>query len=299
MDNLTHSLVGALIGQTGLKRRTGLAMPALVIGANLPDIDATCVAFGTVSLGMRRGLTHGPIAWVLLPLALAAILYAFDRWQARRGKRPDKRPPVHFGWLSLLALIGCLTHPLLDWFNSYGIRFLEPFSSRWFYGDILFIIDLWLWIGLSAALWLSLRRERRGGAHWRRPAFVALAAAILYAGLNAGISDRHRDETRLAAATPPATIIAGPVPLAFWQREMITGNGDGLWSVDGERLGEIALSRCALAAARAADPAIDAFLFWSRAPFAWRDGETWMLGDARFTDRRAGFSVALPPGTCG
>lgn len=28
MDTLTHSLAGALIGQAGLKRKTGLAMPA-------------------------------------------------------------------------------------------------------------------------------------------------------------------------------------------------------------------------------------------------------------------------------
>ncbi|MDZ4139597.1 MAG: radical SAM protein [Erythrobacter sp.] len=37
MDNLTHSLVGAVLGQAGLKRTTGLAVPALIIGANLPD----------------------------------------------------------------------------------------------------------------------------------------------------------------------------------------------------------------------------------------------------------------------
>ena len=42
MDNLTHSLVGAILGQAGLKKKTGLAMPALIIGANLPDVDATC-----------------------------------------------------------------------------------------------------------------------------------------------------------------------------------------------------------------------------------------------------------------
>ena len=79
MDNLTHSLVGALIGQAGLKRRTGLAMPALIIGANIPDIDAGCVVFGMESLAMRRGLTHGPIAMALLPLVLllATGLYMF------------------------------------------------------------------------------------------------------------------------------------------------------------------------------------------------------------------------------
>ena len=42
MDNLTHSLVGAVLGQLGLKKRTGLAVPTLVIAANLPDIDAAC-----------------------------------------------------------------------------------------------------------------------------------------------------------------------------------------------------------------------------------------------------------------
>ena len=40
MDNLTHSLVGAAFGQMGLKKKTGLAVPALILGANLPDIDA-------------------------------------------------------------------------------------------------------------------------------------------------------------------------------------------------------------------------------------------------------------------
>lgn len=62
MDNLTHSLIGAVLGQAGLKRKTGLAMPTLIIAANLPDIDATCTVFGMLSLAMRRGVTHGPIA---------------------------------------------------------------------------------------------------------------------------------------------------------------------------------------------------------------------------------------------
>ena len=40
MDNLTHSLVGALLGRMGLKRLTSRAMPALILAANLPDIDS-------------------------------------------------------------------------------------------------------------------------------------------------------------------------------------------------------------------------------------------------------------------
>jgi hypothetical protein len=41
-------------------------MPALIIGANLPDIDAACAVYGVESLAMRRGVTHGPIAWLVL-----------------------------------------------------------------------------------------------------------------------------------------------------------------------------------------------------------------------------------------
>ena len=40
MDNLTHSLVGALLGRMGARRLTPRAMPALILSANLPDIDS-------------------------------------------------------------------------------------------------------------------------------------------------------------------------------------------------------------------------------------------------------------------
>ncbi len=299
MDNLTHSLVGALIGQAGLKRKTGLAMPALVIGANLPDIDAGCVLLGDMQhLALRRGITHGPIAWVLLPLALAGLLYGWDRWQARRGRRPESRRPVHFGWLYALAFIGCLSHPALDWLNSYGVRLLAPFSSRWFYGDVLFIIDLWLWLGLGFATWLSLRREKRGG-EWRRPAQVALAASLAYVGLNAAITWQAE---RSVADAPTGTeqVIANPQPLASYRRSVVSG-GNGLYAVDGETLPGVPLDRCDLAAARAAVPAVDNFLIWARAPFVTpREDGTHLLGDARFADSRSQsrFSVVLPQGTC-
>ena len=57
MDNLTHSLAGALLGQAGLKRLSGRSMPTLIIAANLPDIDALTTLLGTPSLALRRGLT--------------------------------------------------------------------------------------------------------------------------------------------------------------------------------------------------------------------------------------------------
>ncbi len=300
MDNLTHSLVGALIGQAGLKKKTGLGMPALIIGANIPDIDATCTIYGMESLAMRRGLTHGPIAWVVLPLVLAGLLWAWDRWQTKRGKRPEGRAPVRFGWLFALALIGCLTHPALDWMNNYGVRLLEPFSSRWFYGDVLFIIDLWMWIGLGFATWFSLRRERRG-RNGRFPAVAALAVLLAYIGGNMLIS-RQAELHGTLDEPYPSQVIASPPPVAFWRRDVISSAGPGLWQVNGEDVGTVPLSRCDLAAASAADPRVKAFLFWSRAPIVNQNAEgQWVLGDARYVRAPAGgdrFSVILPAGIC-
>lgn len=300
MDNLTHSLVGALIGQAGLKRKTGLAMPALIIGANLPDVDAACFLWldGLEHLAFRRGITHGPIAWVLLPLLLAGGLWWFDRWQARRGRRPDKRLPVHFGWLYGLAFIACLTHPALDWLNVYGIRLLEPFSSRWFYGDVLFIIDVWLWALLGAATWFSLRRQKRGG-EWRRPAQIAGAVGLAYIGGNALLT--AVDERGLTASpTGTEIVIANPIPFTPVDREVISG-GNGLYTIDDRSLPGLPLDRCDLTPARRADSEVDAFLFWSRTPFIEprEDGTLW-LRDARFTDTRVGdrFAVQLPEGAC-
>lgn len=314
MDNLTHSLVGALIGQAGLKRKTGLAMPALIIGANIPDVDAACLLWldGVQHLGFRRGITHGPIAWVLLPLLLAGALYGFDRWQAKRGTRPEGRLPVSFKWLFLLSFLACLTHPALDWLNVYGIRLLEPFSSRWFYGDTLFIIDVWLWALMGFATWFSLRREKRGG-EWKRPARIAIAVALAYIGLNWAISVGATVIFGINNKAPgyiaDAQVIASPVPLQFWRREILVGSHDS-WRVGYSDEFKGYSSPVQMSDRNCATPDIfevkaypdaNAFLFWSRAPFAERvsDGSV-ILRDARFYDPRARdrFSVALPDVRC-
>lgn len=313
MDNLTHSLAGALLGQAGLKRKTGLAMPALIIGANLPDVDAACFFWldGVEHLGFRRGITHGPPAWVLLPLVLAVLLYGFDRWQTKRGKRPEGRLPVHFGWLYALSFIGCLSHPALDWLNSYGIRFLEPFSSQWFYGDTLFIIDVWLWALMGFATWFSLQREKRGG-DWRKVGRVAISVSLVYIGVNAWISHMAQYHAAGMIFVQHEKAIASPVPFAFWEREVFApvSNSDASWtyapwpqtiSHPGLDLGSNICDLDLVKDKVDGNSQAEAFLFWSRAPFAERaDNGSVLLRDARFYDPRARdrFTVALPDVKC-
>ncbi|WP_374526037.1 metal-dependent hydrolase [Sphingopyxis sp.] len=294
MDNLTHSLAGAALGQVGLKRKTGLAMPALILAANLPDIDAGCAVYGIESLAMRRGITHGPLALLILPLLLWGLLVAFDRWQARRGTRPARRLPVHRGWLLALCYLGCFSHPAFDWLNNYGIRLLEPFSHRWFYGDTLFIIDLWIWLALGVSVWLSLRRERQGRADWQRPAWIGVTAVCAYIftnGLITGAAERTATAALLASGHKNPLVVASPPPLAFWRRDVFWRDadryGDGRFTpgVGGnlDITGKpTRMDDPRLATWVKGDPAARAFLFWARMPVAESDGDAIILRDQRY-----------------
>ncbi len=147
MDPIAHTLVGAALAKSGLENRSGYAAAALIIGANLPDIDGvTYFVGGDLGLYFRRGWTHGLPAIALWPLLLAGALSLLGRGRARFGT---------LFWLSLLAVA---THPALDWLNNYGMRFFMPFDGRWFYGDAVFIIDPWIWLGLGGALFLTTSR---------------------------------------------------------------------------------------------------------------------------------------------
>jgi inner membrane protein len=301
MDNLAHTLAGAALGQAGLKRKTGLAMATLMIAANLPDIDALGLFFGA-NLDWRRGWTHGPIALLALPPLLALAMLGFDRWQLRRGKRPEGRLPIRFGWLVALAYIGAISHPMLDFLNTYGVRFLMPFSDRWFYGDSLFIIDIWLWLAIAAGIWLSAQRWKRARSRPGLPAIAALAAVSLYtaamatAGRSAEAHVAREAEGR--GMGRPDGVLASPVPVDPFRREIVARFGDAYafgdfrWTPSPSLELQPALvpsnmADPAVSQAAAENPRIATFLYWSRLPFAEierRNGEAVVtIRDARYS----------------
>lgn len=222
MDNLCHTLVGAALAQSGLKKRSPLGTATLLIAANLPDIDGISLAWGRVAaLVFRRGWTHGVLAMSIWPFLLAGAVLVFDRVVTQRG--------VRFWPLVGLAAIGVISHPLLDLLNTYGIRLLMPFSDQWFYGDTLFIVDIWVWIILGTGVLLSVRQERRGGARWQVPARMALGAATMYAAgmfvLGRVAVSQVRFELR-AAGVPAVRVLASPRPITPISRAVVVDEGD-------------------------------------------------------------------------
>ncbi len=195
MDPLAHTLVGAALAETGLKRLTRYATAALLISANLPDIDAISKLWGwDHSLYHRRGLTHGVLAMLILPLLLTGGLWLWHRWRHHRWRLRLRAgdggmataahgPPLHLGWLLALGTLGVWSHPLLDWLNTYGVRLLMPFDERWFYGDTLFIIDPWLWLLAAAGVVMAWSRTAASLVGW-----VALGAATTLMILGSGLA---------------------------------------------------------------------------------------------------------------
>jgi len=222
MDNLCHTLVGLAMGEAGLKRKTRYGNAALMIAANIPDLDVLVFLTGTPSVEFRRGWTHGILAQLLLPLITTAVLVAVDRMAGRRKRQIDM--PLRVPWLLALCYAGVYSHVGLDFLNNYGVRLLAPLDWHWFYGDAVFIVDLWLWLTLGAGIWLS---RRRGTPTAARGALVfatcyALAMLVSAQAARSVVADLWRS-TRGAE---PRALMVGPLPLTPFSRAVIVDAGD-------------------------------------------------------------------------
>lgn len=165
MDPVTDSLLGAGLAHAFFKKRAGPeALPALVLAANLPDVDAVVLLTGSpAALTLRRSFGHSLFCLPWLCLALALVLKALY---------PAKSLASFFR----LALLGAGVHVLFDLLTSSGVLLLWPLSYWRPELDLLFVMDLELILILAAPFILCLPRWEgleRGSRH-------ALAAAAGY-----------------------------------------------------------------------------------------------------------------------
>jgi inner membrane protein len=225
MENFAHTLLGLSLAKAGLERATPLAATALVISSNLPDADVL-MRFGgaTDYLRYHRGFTHSFVGLGLLAAAIALGLTYLDR--RFRLRRDHRRRPVRPLRIFGVAYLGGLGHIFMDFTNNYGVRPFQPFSNRWFYGDIAFVVDPWIWLILgSAVVWLTATNSGR--------AFFWLVVGIILALIMA-----------LALRNPPgqALIIPTAARICWFAGFVIIIAGALLgWGRFGEKLARYSL----------------------------------------------------------
>jgi inner membrane protein len=168
MDNVTHSLVGLM-----LSRVSGRNAWMMVVAANLPDADIISWAGGSLTyIEYHRGIAHSLLALPLMAL-IPMLLFRSRSWQSYAA-----------------CLVGVLSHLLLDWTNTYGIRMLLPFSGRWLHLDMTDVVDPWIWLAfllavaapaLAGLVSSEIGAKKSSGAKqgW---AWVALAFLLAYEG---------------------------------------------------------------------------------------------------------------------
>ncbi len=184
MDNLTHSLVGLAAARAGLERSSPYATFVCVAAANLPDADIVALFGGQYYyLEHHRGITHSIVGTLALSVLLPVLFYLGERLSARlRGREPRAKLK---GLVACSLILGA-SHPLLDWTNNYGVRPLLPWDGMRIYGDLVFILDPWLWLTLGGSVFLLAGEARWRVALWALLG-VVLSAAVLFLPLRAGM----------------------------------------------------------------------------------------------------------------
>ncbi|MBI1891861.1 MAG: metal-dependent hydrolase [Burkholderiales bacterium] len=170
MDNLSHSLTGLAAGELihrslpqepeeGLQRiRRRLLLVSCWLASNFPDLDILLSRLLPKPLGYllhHRGHTHTILFAVLLALLLTGVICLL--WPAARRLLENSRS-ARLG-MALAMIVGFGLHLAMDYLNNYGVHPFHPFDSRWFYGDMVFIVEPMFWIAFGVPLIMCIARH--------------------------------------------------------------------------------------------------------------------------------------------
>lgn len=197
MDNVTHTLLGLAAAEAVAQGRRKPRLPLWIVSAvanNLPDTDVLLTTFvlpGKLNyLLHHRGHTHTLLLAPLFSLLLLlAALYA--------TRKQTSAPKAE---MAFLAFLGVPLHLFADYWNSYGVHPFWPISSDWIYGDMVFIVEPWIWATLLPLIFWAAGRIGRAisGAllvgilalawyhsyvPWPAAAALTIWAAAVFAGL--------------------------------------------------------------------------------------------------------------------
>lgn len=148
-ENLTHTLFGYFIGILLIRKlkfkNPKKAMIAMLIAANIPDIDAVIRFLGAgFYLVHHRQLSHSIIGITVLSLLIALVCTKFRKDEFKKY------------WM--LAFGGTVAHVFLDVITSWGTQVFYPFNNIRYEFSLIPIIDIYvLAIFIAGLVFIRLR----------------------------------------------------------------------------------------------------------------------------------------------
>jgi inner membrane protein len=191
----------------------------MTLAAETPDLDMLWGFRGPLlQFEHHRGFTHTLIGAPIVALVVTLFCWGFHKLRRRK-------PPLAPRWivLWLCALVAALSHILLDFTNSYGVRPFAPFQPRWYSWDIVFVVEpvmVFLLAGgllVPALLGLVDRELATRGKRVFRGRGWAIAALVGVAALYTVRATEHARAMRLLEQTsyngPVLRLAAEPFPI--------------------------------------------------------------------------------------
>lgn len=181
LDSLTQAVLGATVaGAIAGKRCNGKVLLAGAALGTLPDLDVMINYGNDINNVIKhRGFSHSIFVLSFFSLVLSSIINIV-------------KPIKSWSFFRLFALISAalITHPLLDYFTSYGTQLIWPLKG-YFSATSIFIIDPFYTVPLIIAL-LYIRTDKQAA---RKPTVIALTLSSLYLGW--GVLAQHIIEQRV------------------------------------------------------------------------------------------------------
>ena len=176
MDPLTQASVGAAV--VAMACRKAETRHALLLGAlagAAPDLDVLIRSESDPLLALQyhRHFTHALVVAPLIGLLVAALFKGLFFWK-----------PWPYRRLALFAILGALTHGLIDACTSYGTLLYWPISGHRESWDIISIIDPIFTIPLCLLTVVAFA--------FRRPVFARGAVGVCCAYLLFGVYQRNQ-----------------------------------------------------------------------------------------------------------
>lgn len=156
MDLVTQTVLGAAVGEVVLGRKAGnKAILWGAIGGLIPDLDVLVVPFFSEVNGLfvHRGFSHSLLfAFIIAPL-MGWLIYRIHRQKMDITRRE---------W-TILIFWAAFTHPILDYFTTYGTGAFLPFSNVRVELSTIGIVDIFYTLPLIISILIVLFLKRTSG----------------------------------------------------------------------------------------------------------------------------------------